>query len=81
MYDARNPSSGRSFWRFWRKTQAATEDGAPQIAPGIAISIKNLGKDFRTSIFKKGGGLVTAVADLSLEIPKTGIFVLLGSNG
>ena len=49
--------------------------------PGIAISIKNLGKDFRTSMFKKGGGLVTAVADLSLEIPKTGIFVLLGSNG
>lgn len=81
MYGARNPSSGSSSRRFWRKKQTASEDGTQEISPGVAISIKNLGKDFRTSMFKKGGGLVTAVADLSLEIPKTGIFVLLGSNG
>ncbi|TFY63698.1 hypothetical protein EVJ58_g3098 [Rhodofomes roseus] len=79
LYDARNPSIFS--WRFWRKKTAAQEEGVQQVPPGIAISIKNLGKDFRTSMFKKGGGLVTAVADLSLEIPKTGIFVLLGSNG
>ncbi|KAH9926492.1 uncharacterized protein B0H18DRAFT_1118977 [Fomitopsis serialis] len=79
LYDARNPSSFS--WRFWRKKTVEPDEGVQQMPPGIAISIKNLGKDFRTSMFKKGGGLVTAVADLSLEIPKTGIFVLLGSNG
>ncbi|KZT73392.1 hypothetical protein DAEQUDRAFT_684394 [Daedalea quercina L-15889] len=79
LYDARNPSS--SSWRFWRKKVAAPDGGVQQLPPGVAISIKNLGKDFKTSIFKKGGNLVTAVADLSLDIPKAGIFVLLGSNG
>ncbi len=49
--------------------------------PGIAIFIRNLGKDFETSLFKRDKGLVTAIADLSLDIPKTGIYVSLGSNG
>lgn len=51
------------------------------VPPGIAISIRNLGKDFQSSIFRRKQGLVTAVADLSLDIPKHGIFVLLGANG
>ena len=53
----------------------------PPIGPDIAISIRNLGKDFRPSFFKGDKDLVTAVSDLSLEIPKFGIYVLLGSNG
>ncbi|KAI0830875.1 P-loop containing nucleoside triphosphate hydrolase protein [Trametes gibbosa] len=80
LYDAHNPSD-RSWWSRLRHRKTAAEDGVPSIAPGIAISIGNLGKDFKTSFFKRDKGLVTAVSDLSLEIPKTGIFVLLGSNG
>ena len=49
--------------------------------PNTAISIKNLGKDFQTSLFGRKKGLVTAVADLTLNVPKYGIYVLLGSNG
>jgi ABC-type uncharacterized transport system ATPase subunit len=48
---------------------------------GIAISIRNLEKTFSTAIFRRKSGLVTAVSDLSIDIPKSGIFVLLGSNG
>lgn len=51
------------------------------LPPNVAISIRNLGKDFRTSIFKGKEGTVTAISDLSLDIPKYGIFVLLGPNG
>ena len=53
----------------------------PPIGPDIAISIRNLGKDCRPSFFKGDKDIVTAVSDLSLEIPKFGIYVLLGSNG
>lgn len=49
--------------------------------PDVAISIKHLGKDFRTSRLWGRKNVVTAVEDLSLDIPKAGIFVLLGSNG
>ncbi|KAI0327677.1 P-loop containing nucleoside triphosphate hydrolase protein [Cubamyces sp. BRFM 1775] len=78
LYDARNPRSGRSWFR---RRKATSEDGTPTIGPDIAISIRNLGKDFKTSFFKGEKSLVTAVSDLSLEIPKYGIYVLLGSNG
>ena len=44
------------------------------------ISIQGLNKIYQSSsLFKKKE--VTAISDLSLDIPKTGIFVLLGSNG
>ena len=79
LYDARNPST-RRWWSCFRR-QKSPEDGVPAIAPGIAISIRNLGKDFNTSFFRGDKGTVTAVSDLSLEIPKYGIYVLLGSNG
>ncbi|OSD01210.1 P-loop containing nucleoside triphosphate hydrolase protein [Trametes coccinea BRFM310] len=80
FYDARNPST-RSWWsRFFRR-EASADDGVPTIDPGIAISIRNLGKDFKASFFKGEKSVVTAVSDLSLEIPKYGIYVLLGSNG
>ncbi|CAK5265997.1 unnamed protein product [Mycena citricolor] len=74
LYDARDPSSS---WRCWgrRKRQTLT------IADGVAISVQNLGKTFKTSMFKRKGGNVTAVEDLSFDVPKHGIFVLLGSNG
>lgn len=46
-----------------------------------AISIRNLGKTYSTSTFHPKDGLVTAISDLTLDIPKFGIYVLLGPNG
>ena len=66
-------------WKCWRsKEQSALDHTVP---PDVAISIRNLGKDFQTSIFGGKKSNVIAVSDLSLEIPKYGIYVLLGSNG
>ncbi|KAF5377145.1 hypothetical protein D9757_008793 [Collybiopsis confluens] len=84
LYDARNPPSKRRRSTFsWLRRRKNLPDNEPAttIPPDIAISISNLNKTFNTSLFKSKKGLVTAVADLSLDIPKYGIFVLLGSNG
>jgi ATP-binding cassette subfamily A (ABC1) protein 3 len=62
---------------FWKKSRNA--DAQP-IDDRLAISVKNLNKTFTTNRFPKKKTVV-AVDDLSLDIPKTGIFVLLGSNG
>ncbi|KAJ7083358.1 hypothetical protein B0H15DRAFT_422992 [Mycena belliarum] len=76
LYDAREPSSTRS-WKCWgRRTREALH-----IPPDVAVSIQGLGKTFKTSMFNRKGGNVTAVSDLTLDIPRLGIFVLLGSNG
>ncbi|KAI0370085.1 P-loop containing nucleoside triphosphate hydrolase protein [Pilatotrama ljubarskyi] len=80
LYDAHN-TTDRSWWSHLRRRKTTAEDGIPPIGPDIAISIRNLGKDFKTSFFKGEKSAVTAVSDLSLEIPKFGIYVLLGSNG
>ena len=56
------------------------EKGSPP-PPNVAISIKDLNKSFQTSVFRRKKGLVTAITDLTLDIPKSGIFVLLGPNG
>lgn len=55
-------------------------DETPQLPEDVAISIRGLTKTYKTSRFSSKGD-VTAVSNLSLDIPKTGIFVLLGSNG
>ena len=52
----------------------------PQLPEDMAISIRGLTKIYKTSRFSSKGD-VNAVSNLSLDIPKTGIFVLLGSNG
>ena len=82
LYDARNPST-RSWWpRIFKRKRNGMADVVLPIGPDTAISIRNLGKDFKPSSFFKGDkDIVTAVSDLSLEIPKFGIYVLLGSNG
>ncbi|KAK7021894.1 hypothetical protein VNI00_017183 [Paramarasmius palmivorus] len=73
LYGARTPRKMKS------SSQAATTEDA-NVPPDVAISIRNLKKTFRTSFFSKSKS-ITAVEDLSLDIPKNGIFVLLGSNG
>ena len=69
MHDARNPSSGGCCGRRKKKEEV------PVPPPDVAISIRNLGKDFRISWFKRKN-VVTAISDLSLDVPKDGIFVL-----
>ncbi|PIL31168.1 ATP-binding cassette transporter [Ganoderma sinense ZZ0214-1] len=81
LYDARNPSTRSWLSRIFKRKHSGATDGVPPIGPGTAISIRNLGKDFKPPFFKGDKDLVTAVSDLSLEIPKFGIYVLLGSNG
>jgi len=75
LYDPPNPL-GRT-WFGKKKPNPA--DGAT-MPPDMAISIQNLGKDFAPPLFS-GKERVTAVEDLSFNVPKNGIFVLLGSNG
>ncbi|TFK24250.1 nod factor export ATP-binding protein I [Coprinopsis marcescibilis] len=76
MYEARSPTSG-PWWKFWSRTPRTT-DAVP--SSDVAISVRNLRKVYRTSRWTSKNG-VTAVDNLSFDVPKTGIFVLLGSNG
>ncbi|KAF8640810.1 hypothetical protein AX17_000459 [Amanita inopinata Kibby_2008] len=73
LYDARGPSQS---WLF-RKSINHIDNIMPE---NVAISVRNLRKTFKTWRFMSGNS-VTAIADLSFDVPKTGIFVLLGSNG
>ncbi|KAF5385138.1 hypothetical protein D9615_001087 [Tricholomella constricta] len=74
LYDVADPS-GRS-WKFWQKRRHEILT----IPEDVAISVRNLNKTFKTPWFSRKAA-VTAIADLSFDIPKSGIFVLLGSNG
>ncbi|KAF4612016.1 hypothetical protein D9613_004324 [Agrocybe pediades] len=81
LYEVRTVSSSRKSrsWAFWRKKSHAQQELEP-MPENTAISIRNLTKTYKTSRFSSKGD-VTAVSNLSLDVPKTGIFVLLGSNG
>lgn len=74
LYDA-SDLSARS-WMFWKRQKVVNLE----IPENIAISVRNLKKTFKSSIFSSKP-VVTAISDLSFDIPKSGIFVLLGSNG
>ncbi|KAH6912560.1 nod factor export ATP-binding protein I [Coprinopsis sp. MPI-PUGE-AT-0042] len=76
LYDARLP--GQAFWKIWARTPVATDVVLPD---DVAISLRNLGKVYRTSKWSRSKGQVQAIEDLSFDIPKSGIFGLLGSNG
>jgi ATP-binding cassette subfamily A (ABC1) protein 3 len=76
LYDAREPSTG-----FWSCCRRKKKKELPPHPSGAAISIRNLRKTFSSSMFRREKGPVTAIGDLSVDIPKSGIFVLLGSNG
>lgn len=75
IYDV--PSRHKSWWQFWKKDKIESESTLDE---NLAISVKNLTKTFSHSWISSKNA-VTAVGDLSLDIPKTGIYVLLGSNG
>ncbi|KZT22614.1 hypothetical protein NEOLEDRAFT_1071005 [Neolentinus lepideus HHB14362 ss-1] len=79
LYDAREPSKGWS--RFFRRKRPSGDDPPATMPPDTAISIRNLSKTFNRFLTGSEKGVVTAIADLTLDIPKYGIHVLLGSNG
>ncbi|EJD51317.1 P-loop containing nucleoside triphosphate hydrolase protein [Auricularia subglabra TFB-10046 SS5] len=69
IYDAHEPPT-RTSWFRRRKALALAPSEQPDTS--MAISVRGLRKDF---------GAFTAVADLSLDVPRGALFVLLGSNG
>ena len=71
-YDAPNPERPSCCGKRRKET-------APP--PGVAISVRNLHKGYHTSVFKRKSKYVTAIEELTLDVPKGGIFVLLGPNG
>ena len=78
-YGAKNPTQNKG-WLPWRRTKG---EGQLAISEGNAIEIRNLNKTFEGPGFWpfKLAKKVTAIEDLSLTIPRHGIFVLLGANG
>ncbi|KAL5533846.1 hypothetical protein ACEPAG_306 [Sanghuangporus baumii] len=84
MYDAREPPRSRSksswLWCLGRRKSPTTSD-TKFPSPGVAISVRNLNKTYKSPWYNWKKPDVTAIADLTLDIPKSGIFVLLGSNG
>ena len=75
LYDTHDPNT-----RWWGLRKKKKEDVTP-LPPNIAISIRNLGKEFTRRSFTGKKTVVTAISDLSVDIPSHGIFVLLGPNG
>lgn len=69
-YNAKDPNAG---W-FKRRTEL------PQHPEGAAIAVRNLTKTFTTSAWFRRRK-VTAIDNLSLTVPSTGIWILLGANG
>jgi len=73
-YDAK--SLGRPWYTLWKPSSQPEVEITDE---SVAISIRSASKTYSTSLFGSKG--VTAISGLSLDVPKTGIFVLLGSNG
>ena len=81
LYDAKDPSRIPWWKRCFRRKKHSSGDVAHQPPPNTAISIRNLRKTFKSPWWSYKKSEVEAVADLTLDIPRNGIFVLLGSNG
>ncbi|EIN14277.1 hypothetical protein PUNSTDRAFT_96008 [Punctularia strigosozonata HHB-11173 SS5] len=80
LYDPKSPSARRSwFSRLFGKREGMIPQDV-NVSPDIAISVRNLHKKYLPGWFGRKQA-VTAVEDLSFDVPKNGIFVLLGSNG
>ena len=75
LYNPPNPLG-----RTWYGRKKSNPAAGATMPPDTAISIQNLGKDFNPQLFSSKEPVI-AVADLSFDVPKNGIFVLLGSNG
>ncbi|KAJ7884223.1 P-loop containing nucleoside triphosphate hydrolase protein [Mycena leptocephala] len=70
-----------SFGPWWRCCGKRTKPETTRaIDPTLAVSVQGLGKTFNSFCNRKSKQ-VTAIADLTINVPRSGIFVLLGSNG
>ncbi|KAH8835982.1 P-loop containing nucleoside triphosphate hydrolase protein [Flagelloscypha sp. PMI_526] len=82
LYDAHYATKGPSWIRRIFRRSTKSSPILPDSVPlDTAISIQSLKKTFNTSSLWKRNQKVTAIGDLTLNIPRGGIFVLLGSNG
>lgn len=69
-------------WRWGKRAnENLNEKENHKLPADTAISIRHLRKTFKPPFWHLGNDEVTAVDDLSLDIKKGGIYVLLGSNG
>ncbi|KAH7105549.1 P-loop containing nucleoside triphosphate hydrolase protein [Auriculariales sp. MPI-PUGE-AT-0066] len=72
LYDAHEPKQRR--WTLWgRKSQLNPPTSATPVDKSMAISVRNLRKAYSRN--------VVAVDDLSFDVPRGSLFVLLGANG
>ncbi|KIM38139.1 hypothetical protein M413DRAFT_420628 [Hebeloma cylindrosporum] len=70
---------GRPFsLAFWKRRKTLLD--AASLPANVAVSIRNLTKTYK-GFRRRSKGAVTAVSNLDLNVPATGIFVMLGSNG
>ncbi|TFK42171.1 hypothetical protein BDQ12DRAFT_677739 [Crucibulum laeve] len=72
------PDYAKKSWWSFKKKRAKCMTSVPD---DVAVSLQNVGKTFQTSRFGRKTGLVTAIENLTIDIPNHGIFVLLGPNG
>lgn len=73
MFQTFNP--GHSKWALFKPKPTISD----RLPPHLALSVRNLNKKFSNGNFSKKETEV--IEDLTLDVPKTGIYVLLGSNG
>ncbi|GLB44403.1 putative ABC-2 family transporter protein [Lyophyllum shimeji] len=74
-----NTRSNKGFWSFFSKRGTFTPAPIPENA---VVSIKHLKKTYRTFRLRNMKlQSVDAIADLSMDITKGGVFALLGPNG
>ncbi|PFH49786.1 hypothetical protein AMATHDRAFT_4551 [Amanita thiersii Skay4041] len=71
--------TGRTMRSFSWRSQKQDHTGNITME-NVAISVRNLRKTFKSSILSSKNSIV-AIDELSFDVPKRGIFVLLGSNG
>lgn len=82
LYDAHEPHSTTTWNPFSRaERRRDAEKAITELPEGVAISIRHLHKAYPAPLFRHSRKPISAVSDLTVDIPNHGIFVLLGSNG
>ena len=77
LYDTQGPAAAP---KQGLPLQVQQEHEMLPVDSAVAVSVQGLGKTFKPMFGRASKG-VTAISDLTLDVPRSGIFVLLGSNG
>lgn len=81
IYGVRPPDFVNLWSRMFRRSRRQA-DSVTELDPNTAIKLEHLSKTYRTKTLGLfGGKTVTAIEDLSFDVPKGEIFCLLGRNG